>query len=293
MNPFNHPITDVIPKRFSCRTYARKPIDDARQESLHAYMASLPAGPFKQPARFILTSASAHDWSGLRGLGTYGFIHGASGYIIGATRSTGYALENFGYLMESIVLFATDIGLGTCWLGGSFTRSSFNRKIKLAGQEEIPAVVAIGIIDDQERARNGVIRRFVHASERRSWSRMFWDREFNKPLTEAEAASYATPLEMVRLAPSASNRQPWQVVKKGGCYHFFLRRTKDYQEGLLKRALRQLDLQRVDMGIAMCHFELAARELDLRGKWMVKDPAIVKPAETADLISYTASWSVM
>ena len=32
------------------------------------------------------------------------------------------------------------------------------------------------------------------------------------------------------------------------------------------------DLQRVDMGIAMCHFELAARERGLAGRWVVEQP---------------------
>jgi hypothetical protein len=33
------------------------------------------------------------------------------------------------------------------------------------------------------------------------------------------------------------------------------------------KMLKLADLQRVDMGIAMCHFELAARERGLQGIW--------------------------
>ena len=47
------------------------------------------------------------------------------------------------------------------------------------------------------------------------------------------------------------------------------------------------DLQRVDMGIAMCHFELAARERGLAGHWVVDDPRIEQPDENTE---YTASW---
>jgi len=34
-------------------------------------------------------------------------------------------LENFGYRMELIVLHATDLELGTCWLGGTFFTQQF------------------------------------------------------------------------------------------------------------------------------------------------------------------------
>ena len=35
---------------------------------------------------------------------------------------------------------------------------------------------------------------------------------FAEPLTEEEAGDYQFPLEMLRLAPSAVNKQPWRVV---------------------------------------------------------------------------------
>lgn len=35
----------------------------------------------------------------------------------------------------------------------------------------------------------------------------------------------------------------------------------------MNRLLKMADLQRVDLGIAMSHFELTTRQLGLRGKW--------------------------
>lgn len=56
---------------------------------------------------------------------------------------------------------------------------------------------------------------------------------------------------------------------------------------MLFRVLRLADLQRVDMGIAMCHFELVARQCGLKGGWVVDDPGIEKPGESTE---YTVSW---
>jgi hypothetical protein len=47
------------------------------------------------------------------------------------------------------------------------------------------------------------------------------------------------------------------------------------------------DLQRVDMGIAMCHFELTAREAGLSGEWLRAEPDIEKPDS---LTEYVVTW---
>ena len=58
--------------------------------------------------------------------------------------------------------------------------------------------------------------------------------------------------------------------------------------GSLKFVLLGLaDLQRVDMGIALCHWELALRDLGRVGKWLVEDPGLeVSTTET----EYVATW---
>ena len=57
---------------------------------------------------------------------------GATGFIVGAAERTPKDLEDFGYLMEHVILFATDLGMGTCWLGGTFSKSRFAGKIEAA-----------------------------------------------------------------------------------------------------------------------------------------------------------------
>ena len=68
------------------------------------------------------------------------------------------------------------------------------------------------------------------------------------------------PLEMVRLAPSAVNKQPWRVVIADNAAHFYLKRSKGFGHET------DLDMQKIDMGIALCHFALTAKEsgLDVR-----------------------------
>lgn len=288
MSHFSQPITEIIAKRFSCRTYKEEPVQATVVMQLQEFINQLPAGPFGSKPRFKIVAASPDDPEVLRGLGTYGFINGATAFIVGASRAIGMYLEDYGYQMEEIILAATDLGLGTCWLGGSFTRSSFEQRIGIHSDEEIPAVTAMGVMEDEDAARNGFLRNQVGAQTRRGWERTFWDGKFGTPLTEAAAGAYALPLEMVRLGPSASNKQPWQVVRMGADWHFYLRRTPGYRVSAVNKTLRVTDLQRLDIGIAMCHFELTCLELGMPGNWSVNEPWI---AVENDLVEYVVSWT--
>lgn len=282
---FNQPVTEIIRRRFSCRDYVRKPIQPAHREQLTRFIAAHSNGPFGSPTRFQLTVAQEAHRKALRGLRTYGFIHNAMGFILGAMGEGEKNLEDFGYVMESIILFATDVGLGTCWLGGSFTKSRFAREIEAREEERVPAVTATGYCAGG--AEDGSLRRQVGGARRYAWDRLFFEERFGLPLSREAAGAYAEPLEMVRLGPSASNKQPWRIVRDGAVWHFYIQRTPGYRDRWIVKLMNVDDLQRVDAGIAMCHFERTARELGLDGRWIVSEPPIPKPD---GMTEYITSW---
>ena len=276
----------LIHRRYSCRTYLEQPISAEDNEALTAFMAQKTRGPLGSAVRFGLIAASSDDESALKRLGTYGFIKGATGFLVGAVRRGPGDLEDYGYLLEEVILHATLLGLGTCWLGGTFTRSTFTSRFGGVDRDEvIPAVVSIGYPGDDGTER---IREREEGARRFPAAELFFADEFGEPLGGERADGYAGALEAVRMAPSATNRQPWRVVRRGGDWHFYLLRTKGYGKGSpWFRLLRIADLQRVDLGIAMCHFALVARESGLDGRWVVEDPGLALPGPG---IEYTATW---
>ncbi|HEX7556726.1 MAG TPA: nitroreductase family protein [Leptolinea sp.] len=279
---FSQPVTNLIHQRYSCRNYRITPIPETAYHELVDFIATLPAGPFNAPNRFQLAAATEQDSSALRGLGTYGNVKNPSGFIIGATKSAKMDMEDFGLRMETIVLKATDLGLATCWLGGFFTRSSFSKKIGGVKGETLPAICSVGVpvveknvaLVDQSRSRLG-------------WDELFFTDNFTSILKPDQAGAYGVPLEMVRLAPSARNLQPCRIIKQANKWHFYLQRSKGYREMVLPDLTGIADLQRIDMGIAMAHFELAAIEAGLTGQWQVNDPGLLKPNR---LNEYSVSW---
>lgn len=284
---FDHPIINLIEQRFSCRTYQNQLIDPEIREQLTDFLAAAELGPLGNRARFKLVAAKGGDASALRGMVTYGFIKNPTGFIIGACRDEGRSLEDYGYLLEAIILRATDLGLGTCWLGGTFNRSRFAGEIDLGNDEIIPAATSLGYIAEDPRQVDQTIRNTAGSDRRIPWEALFFEGSFDQPLERQDAGDFAFPLLMVRIGPSASNKQPWRIVKIGGAWHFYLRRTPGYPSPVFNLLLGLADLQRLDMGIAMCHFGLTAKHLGLEGDWAVDDPGIALLDEHTE---YSISW---
>ena len=292
-------IIDIIRQRYSARRYQNTPIAVATQVELQSRLEAIHKGPLGTAVRLKLVAAAAGDSQALRGLGTYGFIKNPTGFIVGAVQvnadagakehagSKKHALEDFGYAMERAILEATDLGLGTCWLGGSFSQSRFAKRMDKRADEIVPAVTSVGYAEEDSRTRDP-LRQRIRADQRLPWESLFFKGRFDQPLTRESAGVYAEALEMLRLAPSASNKQPWRVVRAGQSWHFYCQRTPGYGKGsMLFTLLRLADLQRMDIGIAMCHFEMTAREQGLSGAWVSADPDL--PAVDKNTV-YITSW---
>jgi len=250
---FTKGIVDVIRDRRSVRNYKPAPIEKEIKLKLIDYIEGL-RSPFNAGVRLeLVEEASIVETSGGR-VGTYGFIRGATTYIAAIVEEKEGSLEEIGFMLEELILFATSLGLGTCWLGGTFNRGQFAEYLKLQSKESLPIVTPIGYPMDKMSIMEKAVRFAAGSNNRRPWAELFFNKSLDTPLKEAEADKYKTALEMVRLAPSASNKQPWRVLKDNNYWHFYLKASKGYGEGL------GFNIQRVDIGIAMCHFEMTLKE---------------------------------
>ena len=274
-------ITEIIKKRISCRTYSERPIEDKVLQEFSASINAVHTGPFGNQPKFKLiklTSLPPQEW---KKLGTYGVIKNAQIFLVGSIQNCHLAMEDYGYCKENLILQATKLGLGTCWLGGTFQISRFAQAIGLQEGELLPTVSPVGYPAQQKSFTERMMRWGAGSDNRKPWSDIFFAENFLRPLTQAQAGKYAEALENLRLAPSAGNKQPWRILldtaKK--LFHFYLTRAASY------KFLRLIFLQDIDMGIAMSHFEITAREQGLIGKWQVNTNA---PKEKS--LDYIVSW---
>ena len=280
---FGTSIIEIIKRRLSVRTYSDQPLTKEIKEKLRGIFADS-RGPFGRCVRLNLIESNLARKEANARLGTYGVIRGASTYIVGVVEKSDRYLEDFGYSFEKVILYASSLGLGTCWLGGTFKKTEFAKAIEQKEQELMPCISPIGYPSNKKSLMDSAMRFAAGSKNRKEWDELFFKGDFGHHLSKSEAGKYETPLEMVRLAPSASNKQPWRIVKDINKSHFYLQHTKGYAKYLA------YDLQRVDMGIAMCHFEMTAKELGIDGKWQISDPGITStPQDTEYVVSWVES----
>jgi Nitroreductase family. len=274
-------ITEIIKKRFSCRTYSEKSLEDKVLQELLTIVNDTHNGPFGNEPHFRLIHLTSFTAQEGKKLGTYGIIKNARLFLVGTIKNSHLAMEDYGYCKEEIILKATVLGLGTCWLGGTFQSSNFARSVDLQKDELLPTVAPIGYPALEKSFTERIMRLIAASDNRKPWSDIFFTGNFSTPLTQEHAGIYAEALENVRLAPSASNKQPWRVLydAKQNIFHFFIARAFSY------KLIGKVSLQDIDLGIAMSHFALTLQDQGIKGKWQIASNA---PKEKS--LDYIVSW---
>ncbi|MGC9383486.1 MAG: nitroreductase family protein [Kosmotogaceae bacterium] len=141
----------------------------------------------------------------------------------------GYLL-NAGFVLEQIDLFLSSSDLGSCWLG--LTKP----KKDLPEISYLEFVIALATGNPEENLHRKNISEFIR-----------------KPLGQISIGDkFLDIIEAARLAPSATNSQPWFFITEDYSIHCYC-----IKPGLFKRILYK-KMNRIDMGISLCHLWLAA-----------------------------------
>ena len=107
-------------------------------------------------------------------------------------------------------------------------------------------------------------------NKREPFSKLFHKEDFYTPMAKRQAGIYGDALEAVRLAPSSRNSQPWRVVLDDDGLHFYTTKNRD--------------MNKIDMGIALCHLDCVLEEQRVKGRFKILNPEIKTDYE------YVISW---
>ena len=274
-------MNNLIKTRRSVRTYTAKNIQTGDLTQIKKLMEDLEAyeSPFGVPIKLhLLESAEGRN---NEKLGTYGIIKNANTYIGSTVAPADYAMESLGYIFELLVLKLTDMKIGTCWMGGTFKREAFKSALGMAENDLFPIMTPIGYYTQKNSLTEGLMRRMVKADHRKPFETLFFNGDFKTPLSFEEAGKWKDILTNVQLAPSASNKQPWRIIKDGENFHFYEYKSPGYSKPF------GYDIQRIDMGIALSHFELTAKEQGITGSLSFDEPSIGSLPQN---IEYCFTW---
>ncbi|MDE6295018.1 MAG: hypothetical protein K2M03_03035, partial [Muribaculaceae bacterium] len=88
-----------------------------------------------------------------------------------------------------------------------------------------------------------IARMTLGSNNRKAFKELFFTDGFARSLTQEN--TYADALNMLRLAPSSTNSQPWRVLVENDRVHFYY--------------VPKSPASVLDCGIGMCHFYLTER----------------------------------
>ncbi len=226
-------IEEIIEKRTSRRSFTGEPLSASMREPLEqAIWDCNQQGKFR--VELVEGSEAFSNWRK-----SYGFFSGVTAYLamIGP-KDDPVEEEKIGYYGESLVLFAEELGLGTCWVSGTYDPEEV--PCHLEPEEEIKVVIVVGPVKNSPGAKERLIRTVAHFGLEKD-PLDFFESPHMPPDWVIDG------LQMVCFAPSARNKQP----------AYF---TYEYNR---VRGFVPPDVSTIELGIAKLHFQLGAQ----RGQW--------------------------
>jgi nitroreductase len=246
---------DTILTRRSARRYDGRPVPETLLAAVRDYAPSIAPLQPGVDFRYQVVSVDTTD-SITAAMGGYGLIVSAPHVIAPMLAASPHALVDFGFRTQQLVVFLTQLGLGSCWVGALLRERKALLRFGAPPGFRIGAVIAFGYPDARPTGRtiNDLIRVTVGANRKKPLERFVWAERFGAPakLTSAQARA----LQALRAAPSTGNAQPWQVVIRKGTLFLAVQVDATYYVLSGNRGYHL-----VDAGIGMANLWLALRDM--------------------------------
>lgn len=235
-------IQQAIDARVSCRAFDRRGLEPELLERLGEFVQDLNAA---SGLHFTLYTAS-EEKSAIR-LARSMFPYSPLTCLLLTGAQTPEAEEQTGYFGQRFVLHAARLGLGTCWVAGTYDHHSV--PLQPVEGESVLSVIPVGYPMEKTPLKQQMIRSGLRRGDRS-----------DEAFVESEVLYSQLPdwfrrcVEAVRKGPSAVNGQPVNLTWRDGEIHAKLWKTNHRMEYL-------------DLGIAKAQFQAAAAAQGITGRW--------------------------
>lgn len=217
----NYELYPIIFKRRSIRNFDVTPLDDNTLTEISEYLQALT--PIYADIKTDLKLVEPENVKRR-------MMRGAPHYIAAFSQPKDGYLTNIGFMLQQMDLFLSAKGLGSCWQGIPAPKK------ELLKSSNLEFVIFIAF---------GKSKELLHRKSLLGFKR--------KPLREITDIKGANELlEAARLAPSASNKQPWFFTGNENLIHAYA-----VKPGFI-RAVVAKKYPFIDVGIALCHLKIAA-----------------------------------
>lgn len=244
-------IIEAIKERRSVRTYNGEPLSEVMKSELLKAVAAA-TSPFDGSVTIRLKEFDLKN--GFKP-STYGMIKGANDFFMLGIADGDESALTAGFKFEQVVLKAWQLGLGTCWIAATFKGTDFDNGEAWPDGQQLRIISPVGVAA-KKGVMESITRLTLGSNNRKPFSELFFNGDFSTPLSPE--GRFGQALEMMRLAPSSTNSQPWRALVCGETVHFYY--------------VPKSKASVLDCGIGFCHFYETERFNSRAGSFF-KDPA--------------------
>lgn len=208
----------AIKERHAVRKYISKPISQEIGDKLSAFVEQV-----NKESNLHLQAIFNDSKAFTTGKAKYGKFENVENYIALVGSNTSDYSEKIGYYGEKIVLYITQLGLDSVWVGLTFGKNP--ERVKVEQGEKWRAVIAFGY---------GANHGFAHKIKQR------------EQVMKADNAPqwFLNGIDAALLAPTAMNQQKFKFILQS--------------DGSIKAKSGFGIMTDIDLGIAKYHFEIGA-----------------------------------
>lgn len=137
----------VIETRRSIRKYKGTPVPRDKIMAILEAARIAPSASHRQPWHFIVVE----DSETIKKLAKQDWAATAPAMIVGLAdqeASPNWCINDMGIAMEHMVLAATDLGMGTCWMGQSNREELVRELLDIPGKFKVVALMTLGESDE-------------------------------------------------------------------------------------------------------------------------------------------------
>lgn len=170
-------VFEVMTARRSIRKYTPEPIPDTQLGKILEAARLAPSAANKQPWRFVVVQDKNRKEQVAQAANNQTFLKDASAIVVAVSdpeTSQRWHEKDTMIALEHMVLAATALGYGTCWIG-AFNEEEIKRLLKIPEQKRIVALLPIGIPNEKPAPKS-----------RKDFHEIFYKEEWQTPFVLAQ-----------------------------------------------------------------------------------------------------------
>ncbi len=148
--------SELVQKRYSVRSYKPDPVEEAKLQQVLEAARLAPTAANRQPFQLVVIHTKGREAELSRIYGRPWFVEApllicvcvAPGQAWVRRDNKNYCEVDAGIIMDHVILAATDLGLGTCWVG-AFDEKAAREVLGLSNEVTPIAFTPVGYPNDQ------------------------------------------------------------------------------------------------------------------------------------------------